>query len=69
MTANEALNSYFASIPRGEKMKEVRRLADFVYVSPEVVMYWRTGQTRIKPLYRREINKFAGRDLFENVTD
>lgn len=69
MTANEALNNYFKSLSRSEKRNLSCQFIIKLEVSPAIITNWRCSATPIKSIYRREIIKIIGKDIFENVTD
>lgn len=69
MTANEALKAYYKSIPIKERSKLTLSLMQEFQVSAKVVEYWRYSRTPIKPVYRREISRIIGKDIFSDVTD
>lgn len=69
MTANEALNGYFMSLKRPDRAKLTRNLIIDLEISPSRLSSWRFMTIRIPGLYRREINRIIGKDIFENVTD
>lgn len=69
MTANQALDGYLSSLPDEERIELVAQLREFLGVSIHVFCNWRRSRTPIKPVYRREITNFIGKDLFQNVSD
>lgn len=69
MTANEALNGYFKSLSRPEKRQLAGQLIQNLEISPSVLGNWRCSTTPIKNIYRREISRIIGKDIFANVTD
>lgn len=69
MTANQALDTYLSSLPKAERIDLTAKLREYLGVSVYVFCYWRRSRTPIKPIYRREIANFIGKDIFENVTD
>lgn len=69
MTANEALKNHFKSIPVKERAKLTRDLIIQLDVTAKTVQNWRYSITAIKPVYRREISRIIGKDIFSNVTD
>lgn len=69
MTANEAFAGYFKSISTEERAKITRTLIIQLEITANIVRNWRYSQSKIRPIYRREIIKIIGKDIFENVTD
>lgn len=69
MTSNEALDAYLASKPRWESIYLVRKLMEHLQVSYHRIRSWRTRKHPIEYVYRVEINKFLGEDIFKDVTD
>ena len=69
MTANEALNGYFMSLPRKDKAELTRNLIVALEITPGTLSGWRFMTTRIPTIYRREINRIVGKDIFVDVTD
>lgn len=69
MTANQALDSYLSALPDEERIDLAAKLREYLSVSSFVFSNWRRSKTKIKPIYRREIANFIGKDIFENVTD
>lgn len=69
MTANEALREYFKSIPAKERSKLTSSLMTQFQVSAKTVENWRYSRTNLKPVYRREISRIIGKDIFSKVTD
>ena len=63
-TPNEKLSEWMNSIPHGEYIDRRRQLADYCGVSDQVVIFWRSGRTAIKPAYQRLIEDFAGKKIF-----
>ncbi|MDE6290514.1 MAG: hypothetical protein K2M16_03185 [Muribaculaceae bacterium] len=69
MTANEALFEYYSSIPKKERSKLTLELMIQLEVTYYTVHNWRYSNSRIKPLFRREISRIIGKDIFADVTD
>lgn len=69
MTSKEALREYFKSLTREEKQRMQVKLMTGLEISMYTLNNWRYAGTRILPLYRREITKIIGKDIFKNVTD
>lgn len=72
MKADEALRNYiddlFETNPV-EARKIVRSIKDRCGVSTAVYFNWRHGLTPIKKIFRAEITRIIGDNIFENVTD
>lgn len=69
MTANEALNGYFMSLTRKDKADLTRSLIISLEITPGTLSSWRFTSVRIPALYRREINKIIGKDIFADVVN
>lgn len=69
MTANNALNAYFKSIPVKERNKLILSMMEQFQVSAKTVENWRYSRTPLKPVYCREISRIIGKDIFSEVTD
>ena len=69
MTANEALKEHYRSIPVADRNKLTYELMKQLGVSAKTVENWRYSRTFLKPVYRREINRIIGIDIFDGVTD
>lgn len=69
MTANEALNGYFMSLSRSDKAELTRNLIINLEITPSTLNSWRFMKVRIPGLYRREINRIIGKDIFSDVSN
>lgn len=69
MTANQALDTYLSGLPDEERIDLAAKLREHLDVSVFVFSNWRRSKTKIKLIYRREIAKFIGKDIFQDVTD
>lgn len=69
MTANQALDVYLASLPDEERVPLVCKLREHLCVTEAIFSNWRRSKTKIKQIYRREIAKIIGKDIFADVTD
>ena len=69
MTANEALKNHFRSIPVKERATLTRDFIVQLGVTAKTVQNWRYSVTAIRPVYRREISRIIGKDIFSEVTD
>ncbi len=69
MTANEALNKHYKSLSSKERAKLTLSLMTQLDVTYFVIENWRYARTAIKPVYRREISRIIGEDIFSEVID
>ena len=69
MTPGEALNNYLKGLDKSTRDIKLRDICDACSVSVDVVWNWRQGRTRIKGIYRREINTALGFDMFEGTEE
>ena len=69
MTANQALDQFLAGMSDEDRIPLVRKLQKELEVSPYIFSAWRRGRTRIRPIYRREISRIVGKDVFADVTE
>lgn len=69
MTASEALDTYIKSLPYKERSKFQAQVTLALEISNATIIGWRNARSRIKNVYRHEISKIAGKDIFANVTD
>ena len=69
MTANQALDQFLAGMPDEERIPLVKKLQKELEVSANVFSAWRRGRTFIRPIYRREISRIVGKDVFAYVTE
>lgn len=69
MNANEAFRTYLRSLSVPERNDFTANVASALEVSFGTINNWQYSKTRIKPIYRREISRIIGVDIFDNVTD
>ncbi len=69
MTANQALDTYLSQLQGEQRIELVKKLREELCVTEFVFSNWRRSKTRIKPIYKREIVKIIGQDIFEDVID
>jgi hypothetical protein len=64
-TSNEIFKDWLNSIPVGEYQNKVKDLANYCGVTLNVISFWRQGRTKIKIVYQKSINQFAGKKIFK----
>lgn len=69
MTANEALDAYFSARPRWESVYIANKLMEHLQLPKYRLWSWRKRNSPIEHIYRVEISKFLGEEIFANVTD
>lgn len=69
MTSNEALDAYLAAKPRWEATYLVRKLMEHLQIPYHRINNFRKKRRPIEHVYRVEISKFLGEDIFKDVTD
>ena len=61
---NEKFSEWLDSIPYGAYIERRKQLADHCGISENVIGFWKSGRTAIKPAYQRLIEDFAGKKIF-----
>ena len=72
MKANEALSGHIDTLfetDPAEARRLVRSIKARCNISSAVYSNWRRGLTPIRKIYRDEITRIIGVDIFENVTN
>lgn len=67
MTANEALDKYLSSLSNRERIAKTRDLREILGISRFVLCNWRTGRSKILPIYIDKIKEIIGIDIMDNV--
>ncbi|MBD5275146.1 MAG: hypothetical protein HDS37_03470 [Bacteroides sp.] len=67
MTDNLILNDYLLSLPMKVRKAFVIELIAQLRISPSQLQSWRHRNISIPYLYRREINRIAGKEVFADV--
>jgi hypothetical protein len=61
---NELLKEWLENTPLCEYSVKIQQLANYCGVSKNVIGFWKSGRTQIKPAYQKLINEFAGKKIF-----
>lgn len=63
MTPNEALDQYLRSLSRKERVAKSRDIRETLGISRFVLSDWRSGRTKLSPVYFDKIMEIVGVDL------
>lgn len=68
MTANEALFSFLGTLDHQTRIIVTRDIKTVCYLNRAQWWRWKSGRSKIRPIYFDKINMVVGRDLFKNIT-